>query len=279
MHRVFRDPLLQERFERDGYVVVDFLDDSEICRLLEIWESLPSDLGAAPFSNTIMSRDLEYRQKVNERVLEVIREATDALLDHYRLCLCGFNAKLPQHAGGVVQLHQDSTLVDESRYQPIGIWCPLTEVSEENGCLRVVPGSYRLNRRPRDFLGFFPYTELLPCLERDYLVDIPMKAGQAFVYALTLFHSSPPNRSDRLRLVAAALAIPDQSKLRFLMRDAQEDRQLAVYEVADDFYRSYVVGSQPDESLRIGSVKEECEPLTEERLREILGNRDASGSI
>jgi len=277
MQKAFRSPSLQERFERDGYVVVDFFDDSEVCRLLEIWESLPGDLGGVPFSNTIMSRDVEYRQKVHEQVAGVFHKATDALLDQYRICLCSFNAKQSQDEGGVVQLHQDWTFVDESRYQAIGIWCPLVEVGKENGCLCVVPGSHRLNSRPRGFYEPFPYNELLPRLERDYLVQIPMKAGQAFAYTQTLFHSSPPNRSDRLRLAAGALAIPDKSKLRFLIRDRQENpQQLTVYQVADDFYRNYLFGSRPDDSLRAGVVEGGHEPLSEARLQQILGGRDAA---
>lgn len=277
MHKAFRDPSLQEQFERDGYVVVDFFDDSKVSRLLEIWESLPGDLGGVPFSNTIMSRDVEYRRKVHEQVAEVFREATDGLLDQYRLCLCSFNAKQPHDDGGVVQLHQDWTFVDEARFQAIGIWCPLVEVNEENGCLRVVPGSHRLNTRPRAFYEPFPYTDLLPSFERDYLVQVPMKAGQAFAYTQRLFHSSPPNRSDRLRLAAGALAIPDHSKLRFLIRDAQHDpQQLTVYEVADDFYRNYLFGSRPDESLRAGLVEGGYEPISEARLEQVLGGRDAT---
>jgi hypothetical protein len=277
MHQAFREPSLQQRFERDGYVVIDFFKEAEVNRLLEIWESLPSDLGGIPFSNTIMSSSVEYRQQVHEQVADVFRQATDKLLDQYRICLCSFNAKLPQHEGGVVQLHQDWTFVDESRYQAMAIWCPLVEVTADNGCLRVVPGSHRLNNYPRGFQEPFPYTDLLPSIERDYLVEIPMKGGQAFVYTQTLFHSSPPNRSDRLRLAAGALAIPEKSRLRFLMGETNEEpRQLAVYEVADDFYRTYLFGSVPDESLRAGVIDGGYEPVSETRLREVLGERNAN---
>ena len=277
MRQVFRDSSLQQRFERDGYVVVDFYNESEVARLLEIWDELPGDLGEVPFSNTIMSRDLNYRREVHEQVADVFRQRTDALLDQYRICLCSFNAKRPQDEGGIVQLHQDWTFVDESRYQAVGIWCPLVDVTEDNGCLRIVPGSHRLNSRPRGFQEPFPYSDLLPCIERDYLVEIPMKAGQAFVYTQRLFHSSPSNRSDRLRLAAGALALPDKSKLRFLMSNGQENpRQLTVYEVADDFYRTYLFGSVPDDSLRAGVLDGGYEPVSEARLHEVLGARDAA---
>jgi hypothetical protein len=176
-----------------------------------------------------------------------------------------------------VQLHQDWTFVDESRYQAIAIWCPLVEVSAENGCLRVVPGSHRLNNHPRGFQESFPYTDLLPCIERYYLVDVPMKAGQAFVYTQTLFHSSLPNRSDRLRLAAGALAVPRESRLRFLMDTAQgHPRQLAIYEVEEDFYRTYLFGSTPDDEFRVGVINGGHEQVSEERLHTVLGGRDAN---
>lgn len=272
MRRVFREPSLQEQFDRNGYVVVDFLSAQACQRLLEFWRATPSDLEQVSFSNTIMSRDVAYRRSVHEAVAEAFRPAADALLDDYRLCLCSFNAKLPREEMGVVELHQDWTFVDESQYRSIGMWCPLVDVDGRNGCLRVVPGSHRLNSHPRGFFEMFPYKELLDCFEQRYLVEVPMRAGQAFVYTQSLFHSSQVNLSDRIRVAAGGLAIPREAKLRFIMRDVQNDpNRLTVYEVGDEFYLKHMYGSIPGDGVEVGTVAASHEPLTQQRLESVLG--------
>jgi ectoine hydroxylase-related dioxygenase (phytanoyl-CoA dioxygenase family) len=212
---------------------------------------------------------------MHEHVLAEMEAPAHALLKGYRLCSGGFITKQPGKEQGVVELHQDPTMVDDTRFIALGIWCPLVDVDLRNGCLRVVPGSHRINRRPREAMVIdFPYTDLLSCIEDKYLADIPMKAGQAFVYTQTLFHSSLPNYSDRERLVAGALAIPDGSRLQVYLRDKERHPELlAGYEVSADFYRTYCLGSVPEDSLRIGFVDDNCEPMSEERLRDILGRR------
>ena len=273
--RIFRDPALQRRFLADGFVVVDFLEPSQVEKLWDVWLSNPGDLSRLAFSSTVFSRDLDYRRTMHEYLIAEMEGPAQSLLDAYRLGSCGFITKQPGKEEGVVELHQDPTMVDDTRFIALGIWCPLVDVDLQNGCLRVVPGSHRINRRPREAMVIdFPYEELLRCIQNKYLADIPMKAGQAFIYTQTLFHSSLPNYSDKERLVAGSLALPEGSHLRIYVRD--EDKHpglLAGYEVSDDYYRTYCLGTVPDENACIGFVEDKCEPLSEERLHEVLGSR------
>jgi hypothetical protein len=272
MNTSFRDPALQRAFERDGYVVVDCLDAAEVNRLRAVWRELPNDLSPVHFTSTLFSADLAYREQVHTRLQSVFQPKVEALLNDYRICYCSFVHKPARSPQSTVELHQDWAFVDETVFQPIAYWCPLVDVDSANGCLRVVPGSHKLNRLPRG-LGQprFPYTDLLVCLERDYMREVPLKAGQAFVYAQSLFHSSAPNTSGEDRLVAGALAIPAASDLLFLMKDPAAT-EFSVYRVSDDFYFRYIPGTVPDPQLRIGSAKDEHQPLSEDTLRRTLGS-------
>ena len=278
MNTSFRDPDLQREFDENGYVVADCLDAGEVELLRNVWRDLPNDLGAGHFTATLFSADLGYREQVHTRLQRVFQSKVEATLDDYRICYCSYVHKPARSAQGVVELHQDWTFVDESIFQPIAYWCPLVDVNSANGCLRVVPGSHKLNRMPRG-LGQprFPYSNLLGCLERDYMREVPMKAGQAFIYAQSLFHSSPPNTSGEDRLVAGALAIPSAADLLFLMKDPAAT-EFSVYRVPDNFYSRFIVGTVPDPQWRIGSVKDEFEPVSEDTLRRTLGSLHATRS-
>jgi len=271
MRRVFIDDAMQARFEHDGYVVVDCLSASQVDELLDEWNCLSDEIDQAGFSSSLMSRNIEYRNKVHEIVGSRLASPASTLLLRYRMVMCNFLNKRPGQRNGMVEMHQDWTFVDEERYYSIGIWCPLVDVDRTNGCLRIVPGSHRLNRRPRGFHRTFPYTELLPLLEERYITDVPMEAGQAFIYTQTLFHSSPLNNSQAERVVAGALFVPEESQMYFLMPQ-QESGMLGVYAVPDDFYRTLMMGSTPPGDWLVKTCVDEYEQLTGERLHEILWN-------
>lgn len=272
MRRTFIDTALRDQFERDGYLVTECFTPDEAAELLQIWRSMPSDVASFAFSATVFSRDLGYREAVHRALSTAFLPKIDACLDDYRIAYCSFIAKRPKEQRGVVQLHQDWTFVDESRFESVGFWCPLVDVVPENGCLWVVPGSHRLNRCARGFgQTRFPYTDLVPVLQESYLKAVPMKAGQAFIYSQRLFHSSQPNLTDEERIVAGALAIPRESSLLFVSKDpAVGPDELAVYHVAENFYRTHFF-SAPPQGTRVGVYKDESEPISEARLCQELG--------
>lgn len=47
------------------------------------------------------------------------------------------------HFGGAVSPHQDSTFLYTEPMKLIGLWIPLEDVTEENGCLSFIPGSHK----------------------------------------------------------------------------------------------------------------------------------------
>jgi hypothetical protein len=251
----FRDAALQETFDRQGYLVLDWLNGEQVEQLQQVWQRNASAIKERPFATTLMSQDLAYRQAVHEQVAAVLTPLSRDIFDRYRLPLCSFLSKQPD-SQGVVQLHHDWTFVDEARFQSVGIWCPLADVDTENGCLQVVPGSHKLYPGLRPALEPFPYADLEVDGRALPMIDVPMRAGQAFFFTQALFHSSPPNRSARERVVAGGLAIPDESRLRYVVRDADcGPNHLAVYEVDDEFYRTYLYGMRPDPAARIDCVE------------------------
>ncbi len=278
--RLFTDASHQRRFERDGFVVVDVLDAGDLGRLRATWGRGAHHVSEMSFSSTIMSGDADYRRDVHAGVGEVLAPRILPLLVGYRFCLGGFVAKQGGDAQSKVELHQDWWFVDEDRFWSLGAWCPLSDVGPENGCLRALPGSHRLNRLPRGYMQDFAYPELAAEIEERYLVDVPMRAGQVFFSTQSLFHASPPNRSPAVRVAATGLVIPEASRLLFVTaaEDAVPTGQLGVYGVPDDFYVTHPWGSVPDASLRLSRVAAARAPLSREGLS-ALGKGAAGASV
>jgi Phytanoyl-CoA dioxygenase (PhyH) len=257
-----RDPRLEAGLERDGYAVADFLTAEEVARAQAVFDSLDTEVHRQAFGSSLQSSDLDYRRTVDRELKRLFAPHVEPAFNGYRLCFANFTLKRPMNGLGEMPFHQDPTFVDESRFQSLGIWCPLVDVDEENGCLFVVPGSQRLNLGPRGPFTSFPYEALVPLIRERFLQPVRMRAGQALVFCQKLFHTSPPNRGAALRVCATALLAPAGARLRFY--DQKGDR-MEVFEVDDLFYTRHVLGAPP-RATSIGFVDYAFEPLDAARL-------------
>src|SRR5215217_4092496 len=207
-------PDLHDRLARDGYAVVeDFIGPSEIDHLIDVFHALDCETHRGAWTNSLFSTDLDYRFKVHASVAEIFKAGVEALLPGYRFCLCNFLVKEPDLSeGGVVQIHQDPTFVDEDEHDSIGIWVPLVDTDVTNGAIVALPGSHHWNDNPRSFGRWSPYWQLSDAM-LDAAVTMPMKAGSALIFSQKLFHGSRTNRSGETRVTASALLVPEGAPL------------------------------------------------------------------
>jgi len=278
---MFKNSQLQKIFDRQGYVVIDFLDAREVENLLSLHRTHRNHL-QGNFDASLMVADLEYRATVHREVESVFRGKINKLLTAIRPCACGFVVKKAMSPDSELQFHQDMSFVDERSQVSLGIWCPLVDVSQRNGCLRVVSGSHRLNSKPRAQVTPRPYKELFSSLDAKFITEVPMRAGQAFVQYQQLFHGSASNVSSSERVAAYAVLVPKNAKLRFYYQDViNKPDKLEVFEVNDRFYLTYVPGrfeiddssvtryvpgTRPLGFKRLEVIDYAFEPLTKERL-------------
>lgn len=264
------DPDTAARLSRDGFAVVDLLDAAAVDRLRAEWEAMPKADGEHRFSSSAFSDDLDYRRAAARIAADALGPALARVFAGFRLGPSGFVCK---REGGPVPLHQDPSFVDESRAAVVGVWCPLVDVAAGNGCLRVVPGSHRINRRPRVVYDPFRYAEFLPRIER-FQVELRVRAGQAVLFTQPLFHGSPPNTSGRVRPVATTVLVPDEIPATVYVRDADAPPgTLAAYDAGADGLATWRLGRAPDGGTRVGFVPDEFEVLTAAELERILEAR------
>jgi len=142
MMRMFRDEELQNRFEKDGYVVVPFYAADEIAELKELYYRLhPKD--EKGFFPSTFSKDKNYRAVADEEIRRICLRSMELYLQDIKtMCGC-FIVKSPGPESAMC-VHQDMTLVDESKYTGVNIWVPLIDLTETNGAIQVLPGSHRL---------------------------------------------------------------------------------------------------------------------------------------
>ena len=198
MLKVFRDDAHQEQFERDGYIELPFYNEAEIRELNELYYRLhPKD--EKGFFPSTFSKDKTYRQTADTEIRRICERPMSQYCTDIKVVCGSFIVKSPGKESGMC-VHQDMTLVDESRFVGINIWVPLVDLTVQNGALFVIPGSHRLfpTYRGSSIPEFFS-----PVMDDmiDYLQPVLLKAGTAVFFDQSIIHFSPPNYSDELRIV------------------------------------------------------------------------------
>lgn len=269
---------IHQEIEKNGYAVIDFLDETEVNTLLKFRDTYsPSiSLSSAGMVFSMSASDLSSRQMITQEVKKWFSSKLANLFPEYRIVQCNLISKNP-NAFSQMPLHQDPSLLDENSIKSFAVWCPLIDVNEENGCLQVVKKSHLLNSKFRPLFVFegFPYSEaILSLLEQNYLTSIPMKAGQAVIYDRRLFHGSPPNSSTIVRVAAVCSLVPENILLHFCYRENPTSSKIELFEVEDEFYDSYIVGKKPEGVKKLGTFDYRVEALTPELLVKKLGTQE-----
>lgn len=195
---VFRDSAHQAEFEKKGYIILPFYNDQEIAELVDLYHSLhPQD--EKGFFPSTFSRDKNYRQAADREIRRVCSRSIDAYCQDIKVMCGSFIVKSPGPDSGMC-VHQDMSLIDESRFTGINIWVPLCDLTIENGALFVIPGSHRIlpTYRSSSIPEFFA-----PVMDEiiDYLQPVLIPAGHAVFFDQSIIHYSPPNYSDKIRIV------------------------------------------------------------------------------
>lgn len=99
-----------------------------------------------------------------------------------------------------VYWHQDNGVIlpeaDESNI--LTVWLPITDATEENGCLQVIPGSHRQGLQshcPSQVKGLHIPDKFLP----GQSIPVPLKRGSVLFMTRKTIHSSRPNESEDIR--------------------------------------------------------------------------------
>ncbi|HPK03513.1 MAG TPA: phytanoyl-CoA dioxygenase family protein [Candidatus Sumerlaeota bacterium] len=102
----------------------------------------------------------------------------------------------PPEKGGAFPMHQDYPYFPHQNHTMFAVSIYLDDADEENGCIRVMPGSHKLGPLECDPGGFYLPPEKYPIEEG---LPVKAKAGDGVIFNYLTIHGSSPNRSGRPR--------------------------------------------------------------------------------
>ena len=237
MLKVFRTVENQESFEENGFLILPFYNATEIEELKSLYHRLhPKD--EAGFFPSTFSKDKNYRNEADSKIKEIASRSIEKYCQDIKVVCGSFIVKSPGPESGMC-VHQDMSLVDESKYTGINIWVPLVDLTIENGALFVLPKSHRIlpTYRGSSIPEFFS-----PVMNDmiDYLQPVTVKAGEAVFFDQSIIHFSPPNFSDAIRIVTNIYFTHHTTEYRTYFWDKEkEENKVEVFAQADDFMTNF----------------------------------------
>ena len=271
MRPLFRDPATQERFDRDGYVVTPLIGPEGIATLSRLYDRwIPPEVVSGLYESS-RANGYEVNRLINEAIQQQVEDAARALFVPSKLYGGTFMVKSARDSQ-VLPLHQDWSMVEEEEYRTLFVWCPLSDVSVENGGLFVLPGSHRYFQSLRS--GSYPSDRfVLPAQLHRHVVDVALRAGEAVLYSDALFHGSHANNGSRNRVVVTARVMDSDAELVYFQR--ANDREVDVYHANEEFFLTHIdllaKGSMPAGARKFYRRPYEHLAVTDARLQAKIG--------
>lgn len=236
MLQVFKDETIQESFEKNGYVILPFYTPEEIQELEALYYRLHPESEQGFFPSTF-SKDKNYRNEADTEIRRICARSIEHYCQDIQVVCGSFIVKNPGPDSGMC-VHQDMSLVDESKYTGINIWVPLVDLTIENGALFVLPGSHRIfpTYRGSSIPEFFS-----PVMDSmiDYLEPVLIKAGEAVFFDQSIIHFSPPNFSDNIRIVTNTYFTHKNTEFRTYFWKEDYGNQVEAFTQANDFMTNF----------------------------------------
>ncbi len=269
---IFKNSEHQAIFEKQGFLVLPFLNEEEVRHMDKLFDELHPILPADGFFAGSYSSDMEYKIRVSEEIKIVFKRRYEEVFQNYTPFGGAYLFKMPSPNSDLF-IHQDWTVVDESKHIALNIWTPLCDITPENGPLMVLPGShytaFPVMRAPT-MRYFFDHDYQLAMQQLEPVI---VKAGTAVILNQSLIHYSPPNKSDKIRKAITAGVKTKNAQMIFHYKDVERnDNLVEKFEMDDDFFIQFEdffkdIYKRPTVGKSIGFIEYEVPILKGEDLK------------
>ncbi len=269
MRKTFNDSNLQKQFDKEGFVVVDMFSSEITQQLIQLYDELEGAKGTAHTNNnsyelSFFDKDIELKRKKFNAIYTLLKTSIDNFLADYNPIIINLFNK--ENHTGEVPIHQNWTFVDESKYSSVSVWCPLQEVSQQNGTLEVVPGTQKVISDYRGPSVPWVFDELNPILKEKYMVPLNLKPGQVGIIDDSVIHYSGVNHSESERKAVQLILKPVEAPIIHCYKENQESDELHIMEVEEDYFFDFDMWNKPREGKNKRSIQFHATKINESQL-------------
>ena len=233
MKILFKNEQLSEQYKMDGFVVIPFISEEQIQKLKGVFKKHHpyAENNSDTFFYSLLKNEGSGSIAIKEDIEIIFHESLEMVFKNFNSYLQCFLAK--PKGEEEFNLHQDWSYTDEEINDCATLWCPLDDVTINNGCLFAVKGSHRLFKNLRS--GSLDTVRLVRSLELEpYITAIEIKKGEAVIFHPALFHGSFANKSEHLRIIAASIILPENTGIQYF--HGSNSSMVEQYKIEERFY-------------------------------------------
>lgn len=233
----FKDSRLQEEFDKIGFVKVPLLSGEDVFLLKKyIIENTPivdmsNQLG---FFQGVCIENKEEKKSLDKYIKSIVNSKLSDLIHNFKPIIYTALAK-GSSDNSKLELHQDSSFVDENIDYSMSLWIPLSDSNFENGAIHFLDGSHKTFPIIRCATISHDYGD--PQKIKDRMQCIDVKAGEVLLFNARLLHYTPNNTSGEIRIAVMSCLV--RSDADILQWYKISDSRLEVYKMEDDFFLDY----------------------------------------
>jgi len=193
---------LKSQFKIDGfYAPLRLIDSEQALSYRQLLESIEQKTGSLHYQFKIHTAlAMAYELAINKTLLDSVE---DLLGPNILLYNATFIIKEP-HSDAHVSWHQDLTYWGFNDDKQVSAWVALSNATNENGCMHMVPGSHSNGQLPHsiteDSNNVLYLGQKVEGISDDQSRCVSLKAGEASLHHGWTLHTSHPNRTDERRI-------------------------------------------------------------------------------
>ena len=194
-----------KEYKENGYIApIDILSLEEIKKITEeikyIEKKWPDEI------NGLNRNNIHYHSPIFDQIVHnyKILDAIESIIGHNILAAGTLLFVKEPHSKGFVSWHQDGKYQGFQPYNYITAWLAITDVNEENGCMRMWPGShkekFKKHKDTFDEDNLLTRGQTIEKVPINETVPIILKPGQLSLHHPMTIHGSGLNKSDNKRI-------------------------------------------------------------------------------
>ena len=236
---------LKEDYEKNGfYSPISVIDTSLAREYRNILEKTESNIELLNYRYKIHTAlDFAYQLSINENLLDKIESLIGPNILLYST---SFVIKEP-HSKTHVSWHQDLTYWGFNDDKQVAAWVALSDATEENGCMHMIPGSHKNGKIPHrttvDKHNLLHHGQTIENVSESDSVSVPLKAGEASLHHGWTMHTSYPNESSNRRIGLTINYISTD------MYQTQTDNDSAMLVRGVDEYKHFTMDEPPTQEF------------------------------
>lgn len=241
MRKLFKDASFQTQFEQDGYLIIDLPNPAILDEIDNAYQSLRPNDKFEPqngrYHCTFIDSNLDYKRKANELFLEYFTPFVNDFFLDYELFTGNFYVK-PKNSCEF-EVHQNWSVVDETKHTTLTLWIPMQDTFEYNGTIEIVPGSNKISNNITCLFSPYYFNNFEQELKQKYFKSINLKKGQVVIFDDNIIHYSKINKSDDPRRAMQLIAVPKEADLMIHFIDPKDSNYFNIFETNKEFYLTH----------------------------------------